>query len=215
MLGALALGSFALAACSVPAGARPSVSTTPSPQPSPSTTDDCIVISVDGGEAADDINSLRRDATAVVVGVFGGYGPAIWSTPDGHRPTRAEMDAAPASLVRPIQIDVKGELKGARAAAQVAVQRGGERGCDRLTYEGDPALEQGRRYVFFLVPLVDNAGLQLDEQLVLAAWPVGPEDRVNTPKDGNLSLDELKEAVDKGKPAETPNPNEPSGPPQG
>lgn len=210
----LALVTLVLA-CSVPVGALPSTTASSPPQPSPSTVDGCIVFSVEAGQAADDVNSLRRDATSVIVGVFGGYGPAMWNTPDGHRPTRAEFQSAPASLVRPIQIDVKGELKGARAVAERAVQRGGERGCDQITYDGDPVLEDGRRYVFFLVPLADNVGAQLEQQLVLAVWPVGPDDRVDTAKDGKLTLAELKDAIDNGKPETTPNPNEPSGPPQG
>lgn len=174
-----------------------------------------MVFSVEAGQAADDVDSLRRDATSVIVGVFGGYGPAIWNTPDGRRPTQASFQSGPASLVRPIQIDVKGELKGARAMAERAVQRGGESGCDQVSYDGDPVLQDGRRYVFFLVPLVDNSGAQLDQQLVLAAWPVGPDDRVDTAKDGKVTLADLKDAIDNGKPETTPNPNEPSGPPQG
>jgi hypothetical protein len=216
-VGLVVLLSLVAAACSVAPGG--STSGTGNPQ-RPATNAiapdgvDCLTMAVETGSVGS-IASLRRDATSVVVGTFGGYGNARWTTPDGHRPTREEFQSGPARLVRPLGIGVNGQIKGARTAAARAVQRGGTTGCDSVTYGNELALHEGQRYVFFLVPLRDSLENVTEDYLLLDAFQVGPGDRVTTPADGTFSMADFTDAVLHG-PKETvpPSPGEPesSGP---
>ena len=155
------------------------------------------------------------DATDIVVGIFAGHGTAEWNTPDGHRPSAQEVQEKTARLIRPISIELKGQIRGARTSAEDAIVRGGELGCDKVTYTDDTPLTVGQRYLFFMLPLLDSEAQRSDKLLVLAAWPVGKSDVVTTRHEGDMSLADVKKGIDEGpKPAETPNPHEPwpSGP---
>ncbi len=179
-------------------------------EPTPAFTGDCLTLVVEAGEASRAINDLRRDATTVVVGTFVGYGEAQWTTPDGHRPTAAEFQADSARLVRPLEIQLPGEVKGAREAANHAVQRGGTSGCDNVSYSNEPTLVEGQKYVFFLVPLLASNQSQTEEFLVLDEFPVGGDGRVNTPVDGVLTMDEFTAGIQHGRPSPpAPSPGEP------
>ena len=139
----------------------------------------------------------------------------MWNTPDGHRPSKEEVRETSARLIRPVLIDVEGQIRGAGAAPEHAIVGGGQLGCDIVTYSGDPALTVGQRYVFFLFPILNSELEPSENVLVMAAWPVGRAGVVNTPHEGDMSLDDVKKGIDEGrKPPETPNPAEPwpSGP---
>ena len=189
----------AITACSVDPGAEATapVSTKPAAT-DPVGEDDCFV-RVQGPEAgADDLNSLRRDAQTIVVGVFDGFGPPHWNTQDGERPKKSDYFVSPASLVRPARITVVAELKGDEAAVERAVQRGGEIGCDKFEYTGDAVLVEGGEFAFFLVPLLTNEGDGTQEHLILEAFPVTDKDEVETPQDGLLSMADFESALAKG-----------------
>lgn len=180
------------------------------PEASPDPTGDCLTLAVQAGEGSRAINDLRRDATDVVVGTFAGYGNAQWTTADGHRPSAAEFQNESARLVRPLRIELPGEIRGAREAASHAVQRGGTSGCDRVTYSNEPVLAEGQKYVFFLVPLLDSKGNRREEFLVLDEFPVGADGRVDTPIDGALTMEEFRSGIERGRPmSPAPSPGEP------
>lgn len=210
--GFLAFALFAASACSIAPGAS---SVAPGARGTPAASEACHQLDIPAGQSGETIGNLRKDATDIVVGVFGGYGEAEWNTPDGHRPSAQEVQEKTARLIRPISIELKGQIRGARTAAEHAIVRGGELGCDKVTYFDDIPLIVGQRYLFFMLPLLDSEDQRSDKLLVLAAWPVGKSDVVTTPHEGDMSLADVKKGIDEGpKPAETPNPNEPwpSGP---
>ncbi len=201
-----------ISACSIAPGAS---SAAPGASDTPAASEACHQLDIPAGQGGGTIGSLRKDATDIVVGIFAGYGPAEWNTPDGHRPSAQDVQEKTARLIRPISIELKGQIRGARTAAEHAIVRGGELGCDKVTYIDDTPLTVGQRYLFFMLPLLDSEAQRSDKLLVLAAWPVGKSDVVTTAHEGDMSLDDVKKAIDEGpKPPETPNPNEPwpSGP---
>jgi hypothetical protein len=211
-IGYLAVALLAASACSVAPG--PS-SVVPRASITPAASQECHQITILNSQAPQTAGSLGEDATDIFVGVFGGYGQPVWNTPDGHRPSTEEVRETSARLIRHVSIDVKGQIRGAGTAAEHAIVGGGQLGCDIVTYSGDPALTVGQRYVFFLFPILNSELEPSENLLVIAAWPVGKADVVNTPHEGDMSLDEVKRSIDEGpKPAETPNPHEPwpSGP---
>lgn len=182
----------------------------PTSIPSSGGSSDCLILTTGGSEGGQDIKSLRRDATAVVVGTFGGYEAARWTTPDGGRPTREQFQSTSARLVRPLAIETNGAIRGPRSSVASAVQRGGTAGCDSITYAGDATLADGQKYVFFLVPLRNSEQAITSDWLLLAAFPIGRDDNVTTAQDGELSLATLTDDVVNGpKPATSPNPGEP------
>lgn len=210
--GFLAIALLAASACSIAPGAS---SAAQGASTILAASEACHHISIQVGDDRQTIGDLRKDATDIVVGVFGGYGQAEWNTPDGHRPSAQEAQEKTARLNRPLSIELKGQIRGARTAAEHAVARGGMLGCDSVFYSDDMPLTVGQRYLFFMMPIADSEGQLSDDLLVIAAWPVGKSDVVTTPHEGVMSLDEVRKAIDEGpKPAETPNPHEPwpSGP---
>lgn len=189
----------ALSACAAGAGAEVAA-TEPAKALASETAEnaDCFVRVQGAEEAADDLNSLGRDAETIVVGVFEGYGLPHWNTADGNRPEKSDYVGSPASLVRPASITVVANLKGDQARAERAVQRGGEIGCDRFEYAGDTVLVTGKQFAFFLVPLLTNEGGQAQEQLILEAFPVTEDGDVETPKDGLLTMEDFEIALATG-----------------
>jgi hypothetical protein len=116
--------------------------------------------------------------------------------------------------MRPATLSGTSDLVGSAKARKV-VQRGGQLGCDTVTYTGDPVLAAGQSYVYFLVLALDSDGNVTDQLLLLAAWPVGKDGKVQTPHDGDFSLSDLKQALLDGGPPPQPTPNEPTTGPQG
>lgn len=210
---AAAIGVVVLfAACTAVPGAKPSAtlppaSATPAPSPAPV---GCLVLTAEEGHGPKTIAELRQATTDTVIGVFGGFGEPRWNTPDGKRPTPEEFREKPARLRRSVAIELQGEVRGAREHAARAVARGGTLGCDMMTYEGDPELVEGQRYMFFLLELTDSEGKPSGDYLVVEAWPIGNGDVVKTAADGELPLPAAIAAVKNGpKVTPPPSPGEP------
>ena len=210
---AAAIGAVVLlAACTAVPGAKPTstlppASATTAPTPAPS---ECLVLTVGEGQGPETIGELRKATTDTVVGVFGGYGEPRWNTPDGERPSPEDFRAKPARLRRSIAIELPGAVRGARANAAHAVARGGILGCDTMTYEGDPELVEGHRYMFFMVQLNDSEGQPSGDYLVTDAWPIGNDGVVKTARDGEVPLPAAIDAVKNGpKVKAPPSPGEP------
>jgi hypothetical protein len=212
VIGLLAAFLLTASACSIAPGAS---SATPAASIAPAANEACHQISIQASQAPQTIGNLRKDAADIVVGLFGGYGQPEWNTPDGHRPSKEEVQQTSALLMRPVSIDVKGQIRGARGAAEHAVVGGGQLGCDSVTYSNDLALAVGQRYIFFLFPILNSKLEPSDDLLVIAAWPVGKNDVVVTAQEGDMSLDDVKKGIEEGpKPTVAPSPGEPwpSGP---
>jgi hypothetical protein len=212
LIGLLAALLLTASACSIAPGAS---SAAPGASGTPAASEACHQITIQASQSSQTIGSLRKQATNIVVGVFGGFGQARWNTPDGHRPSKEEVRDTSTVLLRSVAIDVKGQIRGARTAAEHAVVGGGQLGCDSVMYSDDPALTVGQRYIFFLFPILNSKLEPSDDLLVIAAWPVGKSDVVSTPQEGDMSLADVKKGIEEGtKPIVGPNPSEPwpSGP---
>ena len=160
------------------------------PLPAPSCVDESII-----AEQSMNLRTMADLATksvVVVVGTFGGYGIAVWDTPDGKRPSAADLQnqsKAP-MLERPVSIDVQTSIRPAGPGGLQATVRGGQLGCDRITLTDDDTqdLIVGSRYLFFMSPLDDINGNLSPVPSVLDAWPVGGDGLVRTPHEGNVSI---------------------------
>ncbi len=160
------------------------------PLPAPSCVDESIIAeqSMNPRTMAD----LATKSAVVVVGTFGGYGTALWNTPDGKRPSAADLQnqsKAP-MLERPASIVVETAIRPAGPGGLEATVRGGRLGCDRITLTDDDTqdLIVGSRYLFFMSPLDDINGKLSPDPSVLDAWPVGGDGFVQTPHEGNVSM---------------------------
>jgi DNA-binding phage protein len=174
----------------------------------------CYAISGTSGGSAQTVQSLSKDATVVVEGSFKSYGSARWNTPNGNRPSKDEVQAKTARLYRPIAVGGLNELVGAVGSKEMT-QRGGRLDCDSVLYDGDDDLKAGQDYVYFLVTALDSDEQPTDRLLLLAAWPVRADGKVQTAEEGGLTIAELKQAISNGglPPQETP--IEPTTGPQG
>jgi hypothetical protein len=160
------------------------------------------------------IANVREVATDIVVGVFQGYGPPRWNTPDGHRPTTEEVQQTSVVIEHPLSIDLVSELRGDGAAAQHAIAAGGSIGCDRVSFDNDMPLLAEQRYLFFMLPVNDSVGQLSGNFLVFGAWPVGDGDIVETAHEGPMPLAEVRIAIEGGpKPSVPPSPGEPESAP--
>jgi hypothetical protein len=176
----------------------------------PGASEDCIDIGVVSSQLPRTVENLRNDATDIVVGVFRSYGPTEWNTPDGHRPTSAEVEETSVVIVRSLSIDLVSELRGDGAAAQHAIAAGGSIGCDRVSFSNDMPLLAGQRYLLFMFPVNDSVGQPSGDFLVFAAWPVDDADIVETANEGPMPLADVRASIEEGpKPSIPPSPGEP------
>jgi hypothetical protein len=194
---ALSVG-LAAAGC-VGAGASPSgyvkipatddgIARTPLPAPS------CVDMSIIAEQSITprSMADLAAKSVVVVVGTFGGYGAAVWDTPDGKRPPAADfLDYSKAPMLeRPISIDVQTTIRPPGPGTLQATVRGGQIGCDRIAITDDDTqdLIVGNRYLLFISPLGDINGNLSSIPTVVDAWPVGGGDLVQTPQEGNVPI---------------------------
>lgn len=211
-VGLVAVSLILVAACSVGPGAAKGSAAPGSV--TPSQTVDCLVVSGIGGESAG-LDRLRVDATNIVLGTLRGFGRATWTSADGHRPSRQEVQQEGITLVTPADVAPLVALRGPQAAVDRAVIRGGTSGCDTVSFEGDPQLAPGGRYLFLMVPMIDGDGKPTDDLLVLAAWAVDQSDIVST-SEGRMKLSAVMDALEHGLPTIPPQrPGEPTDGPLG
>lgn len=150
------------------------------------------------------IENLAVNASTIVVGTFTGYGPALWETPDGTRPaTYDTKDPNQPGIVTPLSIDVAGVVQGRREAVGHAVIPGGRAGCDQLFAMERLTLDAGQRYVVFL-----NTNTRQGEvtgyYTVMDAWPISPDDLVQTRMEGSHPLRQVIRELQNGKADPTP-----------
>ncbi len=141
------------------------------------------------------IEPLIRTSSIVVVATFNGYRDARWNTTSGERPSTTEyVDSSyPVTIVRNVQLATEELLRGAVAELDGAYVRGGELGCDSVSYSNMPEMTAGHRAAFFFSPL-PTAGSREIPQL-LRVWPID-DNNVITTDAGAMTLAELREAVE-------------------
>jgi hypothetical protein len=162
---------------------------------------DCIVVSSTGHVVGTD--QTARDATAIVLATLRDFGSPKWTTPDGHRPTRAELTTSSITFVRPADLEVESTFKGETSSAKHAVVRGGSWGCDSFSFAPDPELAIGRRYVFFLTPLRDSEEKVTADLLIIASLPVDAKDIVDS-TEGRRPLADVRAEIHSATGSPTP-----------
>ena len=172
--------------------------------------DHCIEISATD-EGPNTTPTLYGVATDVLVGTFVAYGPTIWNTPDGRRPTPEEVRDTSAVLIRPLVVASTERILGTTAPDRL-IQVGGTAGCDRVDL-GKPDLTPGGTYVFFLIQVNDSQAKPSGNAALITAWPVDDNGTVSTPGEGDLSIEELKRRMSEGPEALPTNQEPTSGPP--
>jgi hypothetical protein len=147
----------------------------------------------------------------VLVGNFEGFGDPYWDTADGNRPSSEEVGSGHARILTPVVLSIDRELKGRSESASTATISGGQIGCDVFLVSGNPVLDADARYVLFLTEVLTERDATVPR--LIAAWPVDANDIVDTPLDGELTLDELDNALDN--PPSSPETEAPAEPPDG
>jgi len=102
--------------------------------------------------------------------------------------------AEPARVYTPFTVDVDRVIRGdARVDAMRVAVEGGAVGCYTLRVDVAPAIDLGRRYVFFLT---DFVGAEPAPRAVWDAWLVDANGLVSTPQ-GPMPLAELVARIDR------------------
>jgi hypothetical protein len=204
--GTLARSSVALVATvSVTACIGGGATPPPSGSPLPSIAD-CIVKSATKGQMDETALGLAGGAPLITVGTFNGYGAPAWNTPDGSRPTQAQvLSGAPIAIWRPIRTTTDVSIKGDAKRVTSAVAAGGSIGCDKVDY-GDPGLTEGARYVLFFTDVSDSLGKLQGDLVLVTAWSVGADGTVTRPVEAPLSVEALEAEINGPVPAVTPYP---------
>jgi hypothetical protein len=132
-------------------------------------------------------------AETIVVGRITSVGEARWSTPADH--PRGSSSGAPEFIYTPLTLEVEAPIRGSSVGNFIETFVGGgtvgagTAGCTRLALAGVPAdLAIGQRFAIFLI----DADLVPEHYRLNGFWSVA-EDRVKTPYDGRLSIDDLRD----------------------
>jgi hypothetical protein len=181
----------ALSGCARAAPASGVAQATVSPSP-----DDCIEIVV--SSSAGPPEDVRTVATEVVHGMFDGYGPSRWNTPDGHRPSKLEAQQKPARLIRSLLFTPFEQVVGTGSSLDRAMVPGGVSGCDRVSFDVVAPLTPGDRYVFFFAPVRDSEGSMAGDLMLIDAWPVLEDGSVSTGFLGDLKFAEATDWIVNG-----------------
>lgn len=136
-------------------------------------------------------DDMTRQAKVIVAATFDGYGAAVWDTLGGMRPSLAEFEAATASIVRPLHLTPFSTIRGAGVSLAAAQVLGGTIGCDQVTVDPQLDVTQGSRYVFYLLPVMNSAGVFGDRLQAPIALSVTADDRVLTPDEQPMTLSSL------------------------
>lgn len=101
------------------------------------------------------VQPLMRMSWAVVIATFEAYGEPRWNTVGGERPTWEEHTNAdyPVTIIRDVRLQVEDYLRGTPAELEGAYVRGGQIGCDAVSYGNMPEFRAGDRAIFFFAPL--------------------------------------------------------------
>lgn len=152
------------------------------------------------------VDSVAGASTDVIVGTFKSYTPAQWNTLDGKRPAGVVTDETPAHLIRHVVIEQPRAIRGRVGDAAHSRVDGGDLGCDHYNIQsGMIQLTPDQRYVFFYIHLPSSAGPPPDDMWLYQAWPISPDDIVQTSLDGAIPLSQLESKIAQT-PLETPPP---------
>jgi hypothetical protein len=170
---------------------QPTADITPAPTPSPG---DCLVITYDADPLQLSTSAVATISSLVIEGDYVGVaGPAIWNTPDGHRPSTAETySGARPGLYTPLDIENVVSLRGKFSSILHVLVPGGSSGCDTEIYSNplySPPVV-GQRYAFFISPALNSSGAVTPNGLLRRAWSASANGAVQTPE-GPMTLADL------------------------
>ncbi len=163
---------------------------------SPSTKTDCLNQIVTSERVPSTISNVASFSSTIVLGTFLGYGDARWNTRDGNPPVVSDPHKLPEILIySPVKIAVDSSLRGDAAATATARVLGGQVGCNAQRWQAAPALAVGTKYVFFVQPSRDSEVSGITDPWVAWAWPTNADGSVQTPLEGDVTLDDLAKAI--------------------
>jgi hypothetical protein len=160
-------------------------------QAEPSPLASCFEIPVAVEPIPQTIANMSTIGALVVDAGFVGYGKAVWNTSDGHRPTWEELRSKAIVLERPLAFKDLDLIRGDAAALPSAVARGGTLGCDYMSFDSDPVLTEGSRYLSFLAPVTDSDGKDTGTIQLIEAWPIDANGVVSTRLEGAVDLTDV------------------------
>jgi hypothetical protein len=145
------------------------------------------------------LEPLLEMSSSIAVATFGMYGEPRWNTPGGERPSWDQYTNAeyPVTIIRNVELDVEEFLRGTDAELAGAYARGGQIGCDSVTYTNMPEFTAGDRAIFFFAPLVIQE-LSPDPLPQLArVWAIEEDGTLRAYSGGGsgLTLDELQAKI--------------------
>lgn len=198
------IGLTLTAGCVDPASISPDPawSSPPSPSHTPASslaTSDCLNTSVETAHIDYTTANAASVSTLVIVGSVTSVGPAFWDTPNRARPTK--IRPLRADIYRPITIALVSKIAGtASDSSVVGALSGGRVGCDVEEVKDTPSVVAGRKYVFFLQPLPDSAGVNHNDILFINdAWPVDASNVVSSSLEGKMRLADIISVVESTK----------------
>lgn len=118
-----------------------------------------------------------------------------WTTPADHPP--GSSSRAPEYIYTPLTLEVEAPVRGGTAGSTVEVRASGgtvgagTAACTRYTLLGVPSdFKMGQRFAIFLV----DPDLVPETYRVVGIWPV-VDGVVETPLEGDMSIDELQDRL--------------------
>ena len=206
----LAMSAIVGVSCSLHSAAGPVSIATTTASPSGSDGDatappDCANFVVATEDFPRTLYNWSLTADVIVVGRYLREDEGFWDTEKGARPEIDDPSNAVPGIRTPVEIDIEQAVRG-RVETRVTV-RGGQIGCDHISWRSNPALAGGTKYVLFLM----NVTLRSGERVVTIgdAWPIDRSETVESPLEGPLKLDDLVRGLSPGSPPLTPEPTIP------
>jgi hypothetical protein len=140
------------------------------------------------------IKYTTSTAQTVAVGDVVEVGSPTWNTPNGLSPDLSTRWPRGVIIYTPITIRTEATFKGSLPSTVVIEVPGGTLGCHNYLVEGQTIPAVGSRLVLFLGPSVNSAGVSdSSKPTSFEDWPVGVSDMVQTPAEGSVSLDNLRQ----------------------
>lgn len=112
-----------------------------------------------------------------------------WNTVDGKEPS-AHIGFYN-NVYRLATLEIISIAKGSPADLQQVRLLGGQIGCDRWLVTGNSQIAVGSSYILFAQPLASPDGRGVNELTALSMWPVVAGNRVVTPVDGSMAVEDL------------------------
>lgn len=190
---------LALPRVSPPGATNPSRSTpTPAATMAPTAESGCSGTGLSTellGDGPEPTIASRSQRAAVLIGRVEEMGTARWNTDSGERPegTRWPRNGM---IYRPVTIAVDRLVKGSVSIPTLTIWHlGGTVGCDHFSVAGQTDLEVGSEYALFLDLALGISGQRVTQLFDGDAWPLGENGKVQSPLEGDFSVDSFVEAV--------------------